>query len=171
MNFGGLEEKSLDEIKQDILMAHRRLTKVAQHQKQWTFAYPCSNTFVGRGIQRRSYVPIIARHFLAGRTAGEYGFANHPGILDLPCVWGISMERMSEFEMIGLVEELTNHGLWIILIFHEIDGARLTVGSYDFGMLLDYLHRKTDLICTAPVFDVARKIRAERSADPKTMWG
>ncbi len=171
MHFGGLEEKSLDEIEQDILMAHQRLTEVAPHQKQWTFAYPCSNTFVGRGLNRESYVPIIARHFLAGRTSGEYGFANHPGIVDLACVWGISVERMSGFELIGLVEELTHRGLWLILIFHEIDGARLTVGSYDFGMLLDYLYRKKDIIWTAPVVEVARKINAERSADPKTIRG
>jgi hypothetical protein len=158
MTFGGLEEKSLSEIEQDILLAHKRLSEIAPHQQQWTFAYPCSNTFVGKGIQRQSYVPIIAKHFLAGRSAGEYGFANHPGVVDLACVWGISVERMSGFEMIGLVEELTHRALWVILIFHEIDGERLTVGSYDFKMLLNYLHRKRASIWTAPVIEVAKKI-------------
>lgn len=163
MNFGGLEEKTVAEIEQDILIAQDRLNEIAPHQKEWTFGYPCSNAFVGRGIQRQSYVPIIARHFLAGRSAGEYGFGNHPGIVDLSCVWGISVERMSGFEMIGLVEELVHRGLWIILIFHEIDGERLTVGSYDFKMLLNYLHRKKDLIWTAPVLEVAKKIVSNRS--------
>jgi len=158
MNFGGLEEKSLTDLEQDILTAQRRLIEIAPHQKQWTFGYPCSNMFVGKGLQRQSYVPVIAKHFLAGRSAGEYGFANHPGVVDLAGVWGISVERMSGFEMIGLVEELTSKGLWVILIFHEIDGERLTVGSYDFKMLLNYLHRKKELIWTAPVVEVARKI-------------
>ncbi|HEX9973311.1 MAG TPA: polysaccharide deacetylase family protein [bacterium] len=158
MNFGGLEEKTLSEIEQDILSAQMRLEQIAPHQKDWTFGYPCSNTFVGRGIQRQSYVPVIAKHFLAGRSAGEYGFANHPGVVDFACVWGISVERMSGFEMIGLVEELTHRRLWLILIFHEIDGERLTNGSYDFKMLLNFLHRKRDFIWTAPVVEVAKKI-------------
>jgi len=162
MNFGGLEEMTIDKIEQDILIAHQRLTEIAPHQSEWTFGYPCSNTFVGRGIHRQSYVPVIARHFLAGRSSGEYGFGNPPGFVDLSCVWGISVERMSGFEMIGLVEELTYNGLWVILIFHEIDGERLTVGSYDFMMLLNYLHRKQDSIWTAPVVNVAKKIASHR---------
>jgi len=45
-----------------------------------------------------------------------------------------------------------------ILIFHEIDGQRLTVGSYDFEMLLKYLNRKSEIIWTAPVVQAAKKI-------------
>jgi hypothetical protein len=162
MQFGGLEEMTLEEIEQDILIAHKRLTEIAPHQNDWTFGYPCSNMFVGRGINRQSYVPLIAKNFLAGRSSGEYGFGNHPGIIDLSCVWGISVERMSGFEMIGLVEELTHRGLWVILIFHEIDGERLTVGSYDFNILLNYLHRKRDQIWIAPVVEIAKKIFSNR---------
>ena len=32
-----------------------------------SFAYPCGQTFVGRGTMTRSYVPLIAERFLAGR--------------------------------------------------------------------------------------------------------
>ena len=163
MNFGGLEELTVDKIEEDIVIAQKRLIEIAPHQQNWTFAYPCSNTFVGRGIQRQSYVPVIAKHFLAGRSSGEYGFGNPPGIVDLACVWGISVERMSGFEMIGLVEELTHRGLWVILIFHEIDGERLTNGSYDFKMLLNYLHRKKNSIWTAPIVEVAKKIVSNRN--------
>ena len=157
-----MEEKSLPEIENDILTAQHRLKQLAPHQSDWTFGYPCSNTYVGRGINRQSYVPLVAKHFLAGRSSGEYGFGNHPGVIDLSCVWGISVERMSGFEMIGLVEELIHQGLWVILIFHEIDGQRLTVGSYDFKMLLNYLHRKREQIWTAPVVEIAKRIISEK---------
>jgi len=60
--------------------------------------------------------------------------------------------------MIGLVEELTSNGRWVILVLHEISRSRLTVGSYDFKMLLDYLHRRSREIWTAPVVEVAGKI-------------
>ncbi len=163
---GGLEEKTTEEIEEDILAAQERLVQLAPHQEHWTFAYPCYSTFVGRGKLRMSYVPLIAKHFLAGRARGEYGFANHPGVVDLSCVWGLATERMSGFEMIGLVEELTFKGLWVVLAFHEIDGRRLTVGSHDFCMLLDYLEREKDRIWTAPIVEVAKKIVTFRSAQP-----
>ncbi|MBC7185846.1 MAG: polysaccharide deacetylase family protein [Calditrichaeota bacterium] len=153
-----LESMTLAEIEADITAAQARLQTIAPHQRYWTFAYPCSCTFVGRGKNRQSYVPVVARHFLAGRIVGEYGFGNSPALVDLACVWGLSVERMSGFEMIGLVEELTARGQWVVLVFHEIDGERLTVGSYDFRMLLAYLRRRDQAVWTAPVFEVAKRI-------------
>ncbi len=155
---GSVEECTLQDIENDIIAAQERLIRIAPEQKDWTFAYPCYSTFVGRGVGRKSYVPLVAKHFVAGRTGGEYGFGNNPDAIDLACVSGIATDRMSGFEMIGLIEELTWQNQWVILIFHEIDGERLTVGSYDFEMLLKYLHRKSDTIRTAPVVQVAKKI-------------
>jgi hypothetical protein len=161
---GGLEDRTLDDLEADILAAQERLTRVAPRQKDWTFGYPCYNKFVGRGTSRQSYVPLVAKHFLAGRGPGEYGFANRPDVIDLACLWSTPVERMSGFEMVGLVELLTFQGQWVILVFHEIDGARLTVGSYDFKLLLDYLQRRSHDIWCAPVVEVARKIADARSA-------
>jgi hypothetical protein len=160
----GFEDLTLDEVEVDILLAQERLRQIAPHQQDWTFAYPASQTEVGRGTERRSYIPIVAKHFLAGRIRGEYGFGNFPHLIDLAAVWTQTTVRMSGFEMIGLVEELTAQGQWVILGFHEIDGSRLTVGSYDLRMLLDYLSRKSDEIRTAPLVEVARKIADVRAA-------
>lgn len=161
---GGLEDRKLDDIEADVLAAQERLIQVAPHQKDWTFGYPCYNTFVGRGTGRESYVPLIAKHFLAGRGPGEYGFANRPDVIDLACLSSTPAERMSGFEMVGLVEVQAFRGEWVILVFHEIDGARLTVGSYDFKVLLDYLKRRSGDIWCAPVVEVARKIADARAA-------
>ena len=155
---GCLDDSSLQDIENDIIAAQQRLGWIAPKQTEWTFAYPCYCTFVGKGETRQSYVPLIARRFLAGRAGGEYGFGNNPEVVDLACVSGMATDRMSGFEMIGLVEELTWQQQWVILIFHEIDGQRLTVGSYDFEMLLKYLQRKAKKICTAPVVQVAKLI-------------
>ena len=163
---GGLEEWSPADVEADILAAAERLRSIAPKQEDWTFAYPCYQTFVGRGADRQSYVPVVAKHFLAGRAGCEYGQANHPAVIDLACVWGHPTERMAGPEMIGLVEQLASCGRWLILIFHEIDGARLTVGSHEFNMLLDYLHRRHEDIWTAPIAHVARKIADFRTAQP-----
>ena len=55
-------------------------------------------------------------------------------------------------------------GGWAVLVFHDIDGSRLTVGRYDFDMLLDYLKRKAGEIWTAPMAEVAARIAVTRSA-------
>ncbi len=155
----GIEDISINEIRDDILLAQERLEQIAPHQKNWTFAYPCGVTHVGMGKNKESYIPVIAENFLAGRICGEYGYGNDPSVADLSCVWGIPVERRTGYEMIGLVEELTSQGMWVVLVFHEINGERLTVGSYEFNMLLNYLARKSDKIWTATVAEVSAKIK------------
>jgi len=67
---GGVEDKTLEEIENDILAAQERLVQIAPHQKQWTFCYPCFCTDVGRGQSRKSYIPVVAKLFLVGRGVG-----------------------------------------------------------------------------------------------------
>jgi hypothetical protein len=155
---GGLEDRTLPQIESDILAAQQRLELIAPHQKEWTFAYPCNNTEVGRGFSRQSYVPLVAKHFVAGRIGGEYGFANHPLVVDLAACWGAPTYRMSSFEMIGMVDQLTRDGRWLILVFHHLDGSRITVGHREFRDLLDFLAVNREKIWTAPVISVAKKI-------------
>jgi hypothetical protein len=85
-------------------------------------------------------------------------------VVDLACINGQATDRMSGFEMIGLVEDLVSKGLWVALVFHEIDGNRLTVGSHDFIMLLNYLKRASNRIWTAPVSAVATRIVSYQSS-------
>jgi hypothetical protein len=155
---GGLEDRTLGEMDADIAGAQERLAEIAPHQKNWTFAYPCYQTHVGRGADRKSYVPVVAKHCISGRAGGEYGFGNWPSLVDLACAQALATDRMSGFEMLGLVEGLATQGQWVILVFHDIDGSRLTVGGHDFEMLLEYLDRRSDEIWTAPSVEVAEKI-------------
>lgn len=157
---GGLEDLTLANMESDILAAQQRLIQIAPDQQDWTFAYPCYNTEMGKGEARKSYVPVVAKHFVAGRIGGEYGFANNPLVMDLAACWGTTTDRMSSFEMIGLVEQLTRNGLWVILVFHQIDGSRLTVGNNEFRELLSFLSANNERIWTAPVITVAQKVAA-----------
>jgi len=158
----GLEYASADEIETDMLAAQQRLQTLLPEQDTWTFCYPCYCTFVGRGEQRQSYVPTVARHFLAGRAGGEYGFGNQPDTVDLACFWAQPAERMGAFEMIGLAEELTARGQWVVFVFHAIDGPRLSVASEDFLALLDFLGRRRDVIRTDTVAAIAGDIAAHQ---------
>lgn len=163
-NFGfsrdrrGLEDMTLDQIEADILAAQERLVEVFPQQKTWTFCYPCYQAYVGRGAARQSYVPVVARHFIAGRGRGEYGYANNPATVDLAYTWGFDAARLRGFEMIGLAETLTAKGQWVVFTFHDTGGGRLSASTYDFALLLAYLERKRRSIWTAPFGAVAQKV-------------
>jgi peptidoglycan/xylan/chitin deacetylase (PgdA/CDA1 family) len=156
---GGLEDMTLQQVEQDILEAQKSLEQIFPHQKRWTYAYPCYQTHVGKGLARQSYEPVVAKYFIAGRGRGEYGFGNNPLAVDLACAWGHDCTLASGFEMIGMAEEIAvNRGHWLILVFHDIDGSRLTTASHDFNMLLEHLQRRSDVLWTAPMGEVAARI-------------
>jgi len=173
-----LENMTLQEVEEDILTAQERLALLAPQQREWTFAYPCYCTHVGAGVHRQSYVPVVARHFLAGRGGGEFGFANPPQYADLSCLGGQAIEDRNGFEVIGLIEELAVHqGRWLILVLHAIDGPRLNMPSSAYKMVLDYLARRQADVWTAPMHQVARRVAdfqralAEDHARPATTQG
>ncbi len=154
----GLENVSLEEIESDILEAQRRLEALISEQKDWTFAYPCYQDFVGRGETRRSYVPIIARHFIAARGIGERHWYNSPLACDLHYLWSCPVERMSGAEMIGLAERAAAQCRWGILTFHGINEGHLPISDIDLKELLAYLDSNRDRIWTVPVVEVAKYV-------------
>ncbi len=160
-NFGdedGLEKWTLNDIEEDILRAQKQLEPLFPNQKDWTYCYPCYLTDVGMGASRKSYVPVVAKHFLAGRGKGEYPHGNHPFGVDLSLVWGHPVEQMSAQTMIGLVETQVAHGRWVVLVFHRIEDYRISVQGEDFLGLIEHLSRHRDRIWTAPMCEVAKKI-------------
>jgi len=155
-NCRGLENMSLDEIEADILEAQRRIEEVITNQKKWTFCYPCWQDFVGKGETRRSYVPVVARHFIAARGSGEV--ANSPSACDLHYLWSWPVQRMSGAELIGLAERAATQNRWGLMTFHGIHQGHLPVADVDFLELLAYLDGHRDRIWTAPVVEVAQHI-------------
>ncbi|MGA7304475.1 MAG: polysaccharide deacetylase family protein [Rhodothermales bacterium] len=151
----GLEDMTIDELEADILAAQGQLQTIAPHQKVWTFAYPCYSTYVGRGAGRQSYVPVVARHFLAGRAGGEYGFSNRPDLLDPAALIGTPVERLTARETIELIQRLTGQGQWLVLVFHDIDGEVLSFAQDDYLVVLDFLAHNRDELLTASLVDVA----------------
>jgi hypothetical protein len=65
-----LENYTLKDIEKEMLECNRRVEAVCGCVPA-TFAYPCGNTFVGRGKKLHSYIPVVAKHFLAGRLSSR----------------------------------------------------------------------------------------------------
>lgn len=162
-----LEDMTLAEIEDDILEAGKRIEEVFPGQEGVSFAYPCYESFVGRGANRQSYVPVVARHCVAGRASGSR--PNDPLHCDLSHLWSMPCEHLTAATLIGMVEQSAALGHWLILTFHGINDGHLQVADRDLQELCAFLARQRHRIHTAPVASVARTLgpwqeRQRRSA-------
>ena len=155
-NGTGLETMTLEALEADIVEAERRLRELAPEQTARSFAYPCYQDHVGEGLTRRSYVPVIARHFVAGRGKGE--IPNHPATCDLHYAWSWPVERFTGAELVGLAERAAAQGRWGILTMHGVHQGHLSVADVDLKELCAFLERHRERIWTAPVATVAQRI-------------
>jgi peptidoglycan/xylan/chitin deacetylase (PgdA/CDA1 family) len=90
--------------------------------KPTTFAYPCGQKFVGRGLAVKSYVPLVAERFIVGRGAyNEVG--NDPAFCDLAQATGISLDGLDFEQAKQLIDKAAAEGRWLIFFGHEIGPA------------------------------------------------
>ncbi len=158
-----LEDKTMRDIATDIDAASQVIQDLLDVQPK-TFAYPCGQSFIGRGRRRRSYVPLVAERFVAGR-----GYASETGNLPDRCVLahldayvidGLDAGALQCFVDAGMIR-----GEWVIMVGHDI-GQRgpQTVPVWE----LDRFCRRVsqdDRIWIAPVLQVAEHIQSIRQAE------
>jgi len=159
-----LENATLEDIEADVLEASSRIRTLIPEQKEFTFCYPCYNNHVGQGPTRQSYVPVVAKHFPAGRGIGEFPFGNHPATCDLHYLWSWPVEGKSGIELVGLAERTASQSQWGIMTFHSIDEGRLASSLWAFRELCGFLARNRGRIWVAPMLTVALRIMEWRKS-------
>ena len=164
-----LETSTLDEIEADVVEAERRLQKLLPEQPNRTFCYPCYQNYVGQGLNRQSYVPIIAKHFPAARGTGET--ANHPLFTDLHYLtsWVVAGWMKGE-DLCAAAETADNQQRWIIFVFHGFQNGPASVwnpaGTYhagafsgnEFRKLCDFLANNRHRLWTDTVLNVSQHV-------------
>jgi len=113
-----LENYTLARMEAEILEANAALEERIGVRPQ-TFAYCCRETFVGRGAEVASYVPVVARHFVVGRLAASDG-CNIPGRFDLAQTWSTTMDNQPAARMCAQVDAAVARGGWLIFNGHEL---------------------------------------------------
>jgi len=129
-----------------------------------TFAYPCGQKFVGRGLEARSYIPLVAERYLAGRGYLDEA-PNDPKLFDLAQSMGIGADDLSAAEMLALVERAAKRGGWLILAGHEIGkkGYQITdVAALE--ALFRYAKDPANGVWLDTVEAVARYVKKSRAA-------
>jgi peptidoglycan-N-acetylglucosamine deacetylase len=114
-----LENYTLDMMRTELDSASK-LIKELLGIHPVSFAYPCGQTFVGRGINTRSYVPVVAELFESGRGWLDEG-PNDPVFCDLAQLTGMELDGKSFDQILPLIEAARSRGQWLILAGHEMD--------------------------------------------------
>jgi len=132
-----------------------------------TFAYPCGQDFVGRGENCRSYTPIVAKHFIAGRRFREETF-NDPSYTDLSRLAGTEGDRAGWETVQGFLTQAVEEQGWIVLALHDIGepGPHQTFPADTLERLCAFCADKANGVWQDTVEDVADYILANRQSPP-----
>jgi hypothetical protein len=85
-----------------------------------TFAYPCGQTFISRGTELKSYVPLITAKFAVGRGWGDKCL-NDPAFCDLAQVYSIELDGLDFEQARNFIDRAVENGQWLIFCGHEVD--------------------------------------------------
>ena len=163
-----LENYTLKDMENEIIECNRRV-EAACGCVPTTFAYPCGNTFVGRGRKVRSYVPLVAKHFLAGR-----GFANEwhnaPAFCDLAQINGVSLDQQDFKTVRALVEKARADGGWLVLAGHDTgdEDARQVTRCDTLRSVCEYAREPEHGVWLDTVAAVAGYIRDWKHEDARS---
>jgi peptidoglycan-N-acetylglucosamine deacetylase len=127
-----------------------------------TFAYPCGQKFVGRGLDVRSYVPLIAERFLVGRGYLDES-PNDPQFCDLSQAMGTPFDEREFAQMKAVVDEAAKGGRWIIFVGHEIGNRGYQITDVKaLEELSAYLKDPANGIWAGTVEEIGRYVRDQR---------
>jgi len=118
-----LENYTLKRMERELLDANRVLG-AAFGVKPTSFAYPCAQTYVGRGARLRSYVPIVAKHFAVGRSGFSEAYAN-PERCDVAQVPSLDFDNKTFAELRATVDAAVADGCWLVIAGHEVGSLRV----------------------------------------------
>lgn len=156
-----LEDFTLDRMADELDRATAVIERLTKRTPS-TFAYPCGQTFVGRGETLQSYIPLAADRFTVARAAYNE-VPNDPGFCDLANAAGLSADDVSFEYLKSLVDAATDSASWLILYGHNVgEGGHQTVRADALDALCDYLTKLYDDVWTDTVAAVGGYIQQVR---------
>ncbi|HUS90632.1 MAG TPA: polysaccharide deacetylase family protein [Phycisphaerae bacterium] len=159
-----LEGYTLDRMEAELLEANEAVEDLLGVVPE-TFAYPCGQTYVGRGEGVRSYVPLVAGHFVVGRAAFSETH-NDPAFCDLAQAFSRDADGRAFDELGAMVDQALADGGWLILMGHEIGpeaGARQVTNQQALVRLCEYCLDESRGIWLDTVAAVGKHIQEARS--------
>jgi len=156
-----LEDYTLEHMSLELDSANKLIKKLLDVQP-FSFAFPCGQTYVGRGKMTRSYVPLISEKFETGR-----GWLNEcpddPVFCDMSQLTGMELDGKSFEQIKSLIDDAKNKGQWLILAGHEMnEGGFQTSLLSTIEAICRYASDPTNGIWIDNVHKIAAYIKQKR---------
>ncbi|MCL6259275.1 polysaccharide deacetylase family protein [Aquiflexum sp. TKW24L] len=162
-----LENYTLDRMKAELLQANKEIEELLG-VRPTVYAYPCGQTFVGKGIYTQSFVPLISEMFLAGRSWMDEA-PSDPFYADMAQLTGMEMDNKDFDEILPLIESARKNGQWLVLAGHETaDAGNQTTYLSMLKKLSEYATDPANGIWIAPIGTVAKYVLDTRLATSDT---
>ncbi|UCF35610.1 MAG: polysaccharide deacetylase family protein [Acidobacteriota bacterium] len=156
-----LENQTLDSIAADIDQASRGIADLLGLVPK-TFAFPCGQTFVGRGRNLQSYIPVVAHRFVAARGWLGEG-PNNPAFCDLAQLLGMELDGLSFEEARALIDSAMDQGMWLVFAGHDVgESGRQTVLNPTLESICQYVTNPANGIWVDTVAEIATYIDKQR---------
>jgi peptidoglycan-N-acetylglucosamine deacetylase len=156
-----LENYSIEQIREELIEANKQIQHLLGVQCS-VFAYPCGQTFVGRGKDTKSYVPVIADIFFTGRGWLDEG-PNDPQFCDFAQLTGIESDGKDFDQVLSLIESAKKNKQWLVFAGHEMNESGIqTTRLPMLKKLLEYAQDPSHGIWIAPVGTVAKYVKDQR---------
>ncbi|MEE2753062.1 MAG: polysaccharide deacetylase family protein [Candidatus Latescibacterota bacterium] len=156
-----LEKLTIEDIRETIDKATEVMNAEFPEQNgRRSFCYPCYQSHVGSGVNRQSYVPLVAERFVCGRGGGER--ANNPELTDLSYAWAWAVNGHSGQDMINYIEDAVSQGRWAIICMHGVGGEHIAIETEALNETCVYLHGNQNRILTNTVIAIADYIVSRR---------
>ncbi|MFT4018820.1 MAG: polysaccharide deacetylase family protein [Agriterribacter sp.] len=157
-----LENYTLKKMREELVETNRQLEHLLG-VKATVFAYPCGSTYIGRGVKTKSYIPLIAKLFDAGR-GWLNETPNDPSFCDFAQLTGMEMDGKDFDQLLPLIENSKKSGSWIILAGHEIgESGNQTTRVEMLKKLIAYAQDPANGIWIAPMGEIARYVKEQRA--------
>lgn len=113
-----LEDYTLARMERELLDANAHIQD-ALGVRPTTYAYCCGQKYIGRGESVQSYVPLVARHFVAGRGFRDES-PNDPTVVDLAQACGVDGDSLPFAGLRAWIERAVAEGGWVIFAAHDV---------------------------------------------------
>ncbi len=158
-----LEDYTLDRMRAELVESNAAIEALLK-LRPVSFAYPCGQKYVGRGRGLKSYVPLVAEHFLSGRGWMDE-WANDPAFCDTAQLMGMELDGKSFAQIKALIDRTLANGGWLVLAGHEInDSGRQTTRMATLRALCEYAQDPANGLWLDTVAAVTRHIHTQRQA-------
>ena len=157
-----LEDYTLEQMAAELDEANAEIEK-SLGVRPVTFAYPCGQKFVGRGANVKSYVPVVASRFLAGRGWRDEA-PTAPAVCDLAQLMTMELDGLTWEQLKGLIEQARKTGGWLVLCGHDVgEGGRQTVRIDTLRAFCEYAQDPKNGVWVDTLANIARYV-AEHGA-------